>query len=540
MKKLRYTILTALGLLSISSCQKYVDVNTNPNAPVTVSASALLPSMQAGMERGLWFDSRFVGQYAQAWGSSAANNVWDQEGYLAGNDAGGEMWRTTYFSLGANTGLLWQDAIAKKQWDYVGVGWAQRAWAWQTSADMYNNMIVTEAFDPSRLTFDYDSPDVVYAEVVKDAQLALNYLNLAINTDHLTVSPTLRTGDYIYYGDRSKWIKFCYAILAQNAIHLSNKSTFNPDNVKKYADSSFVSNADNASVQNNGSVSGDSNFWGPLRGNMGSFRQSDFMVRLLDGRIFTGSPTANNTLDPRLPVLLGQSKDGVYRGVIGAQSDLNANDANTLIPYLYSTGTTPGTATGYTGLAYPTGTGSGKTQKYIYNDDSRGVLMTWAEVQFFKAEALFRKGDLPGALAAYQTAIGASIDFCSNPPQGANLTGTQNVISAAAKAAYLAGPCVKQTAASLTMADIMQQKFISLFVWNPLEQWSDERRFNYDVSIFQGFQKPSPLFTDNAGKQVYLMRPRFNSEYIWNVPALQLIGGLASDYHTKKPWFILP
>lgn len=530
MKKYKYSIVALLILIGVSSCSKFVDVNNNPNAPVAVSASALLPSMQAGMERGLWYDSRYVAQYCQMWGSSAATNVWDEEGYVAGNDAGGEMWRAVYFSLGVNTGLVWQDATAKKQWDYVGVGWAQRAWGWQTAADMYNNMIVTEAFDPTKLTFDYDDPSVVYAEVVKDARQAIYYLNMAIATDHLTISPALAKGDYIYYGDRSKWIKFCYGILAQNAMHLSNKSTFKPDDVSKYCDSSFVSNADNASVANTGSVSTDSNFWGPTRQNLGSFRQSDFMVRLLDGRIFTNSSTPNNTLDPRLPVLLAASKDGVYRGVIGTQADLNAADANTQVPILFGTAY---------GLSYPPST-AGKTQKYILNDDSRGVLMTWAEVQFFKAEALFRKGDLPNALTAYQTAIGASIDFCSNPPQAANLTGTQGVISAAAKAAYLTGPCVRQTTATLTLSDIMQQKFISLFIWNPLEGWSDMRRYNYDTGTYQGFQKPSPLFTDNAGKQVYLMRPRFNSEYIWNVPALQAIGALAPDYHTKKPWFILP
>ena len=530
MKKFKYSILAALTLLGISSCQKFVDVNTNPNAPVAVTASALLPAMQAGVERGLWYDSRYIGQYAQAWGSSSANNVWDQEGYVAGNDAGGEIWRSVYFSLGANTGLLWQDAIPKKQWDYVGVGWALRAWGWQNGGDLYNSMIVKEAFDPTRLSFDYDTPDAVYAEAAKDAKLAINYFNLAINTDKLTVGPALKPADYMYYGDRTKWIKFCYAILAQNALHISNKASFNPDLVKMYADSSFISNADNASVQNNGSVSTDSNFWGVVRANLGSFRQSDFMVRLLDGRIFTGSATANNALDPRLPVLLAASADGVYRGVIGSQSDLNSGDGPTRIPYLYGTST---------GITYPAAS-TGKSQKYIFNDDSRGVLMTWAEVQFFKAEALFKKGDLPGALSAYQTGIGASIDFCSNPPQGANLTGTQNVISAAAKAAYLAGPCVRQTTATLTLSDILQQKFISLFVWNPLEQWSDERRYNYDTGVFQGFQKPSPLFPDNAGKQVYVMRPRFNSEYIWNVPALQGIGALAPDYHTTKPWFILP
>jgi hypothetical protein len=171
---------------------------------------------------------------------------------------------------GKTSPLLWQDAIPKKKWDYVAVGYALRAWGFQTGGDLYDHMIVKEAFDPTRLTFDYDDGSVVYAEVVKDCQLALNYMNLAIKTDNQTISPTLAKGDYMYYGDRSKWIKFIYAILAQNALHQSNKATFNADNVKKYADSSFVSNADNASVECKGSQSGDSNFWGPTRGNIGS------------------------------------------------------------------------------------------------------------------------------------------------------------------------------------------------------------------------------------------------------------------------------
>ena len=528
MRKIKYTIAVLLTLFSVSGCKKFIDVNNNPNAPVAVDASSLLPPIQAGMARGVWFDSRYVGQYAQVWGSAAANNPWDQEGYVPSSDAGGEMWRTVYFSLGQNITLLWQDATPKQKYDYIGVGWAMRAWGWQTGGDLYNNMIVKEAFDPTRLTFDYDSPQDVYAEVVKDCRQALYYLNLAIKTDGLTIN-TLGLGkaDYIYYGDRSKWIKFVYAILAQNALHLSNKSTFKPDDVQKYVDSSFVSNADNASVECKGSVSGDSNFWGTVRGNLGSYKQSDYIVRLLDGRIFTGSQTPNNTLDPRLPLILAPSRDGVYRGVIGSNGDPNTLDANTLIPYLYGQGIT----------TYPP---AGSAQHYLYSDNSRGVFMTYAELQFFKAEALYKKGDIEGAYAAYKNAVSASLDFVSNPPSGQNLTGTQNYISAAAKAAYLAGPCVRQSATNLQLSDIMQQKFISLFVWGNFEAWADERRYNYDPAIFQGFQKPGALYPDNAGKQVYLLRPRYNSEYIWNVPSLKAIGALDADYHTKKPWFILP
>ncbi|QJD95754.1 SusD/RagB family nutrient-binding outer membrane lipoprotein [Mucilaginibacter robiniae] len=525
MKKIIYslTVLFALGLAS--SCKKYIDINTNPNAPTSVDASTLLPPMLAGMARGVWYDSRYVGQYAQIWGYATANNIWDQEGYAPGSDSGGEMWRTVYFSLGQNVNLMWQDANANKKYDYVGVGWALRAWGWQTGGDMYNNMIVKEAFDPNRLTFDYDTPQDVYAEVVKDCQLALNYLNLAIKTDGSPVSASLAKGDYMYSGDRSRWVKFVYSILAQNALHQSNKSTFNPDLVKKYVDSSFSSNADNASVQCNGSQSGDSNFWGPTRGNLTNYRQSDYIVRLLDGRVFTGSTTQNLTIDPRLPLLLVASKDGAYRGVVPPLGDPNTADVNTAIPQF---------------VGATTATSSTSAAKYLFNDNSRAVLMTYPVLQFMKAEALYKKGDMSGAYEAYIKGVTNALDFASNPPISSSLTGTQKYISDVTINNYLKSACVPQSAAALKLSDILQQKFIALFLWNPLEAWADERRYQYDASVFQGFTVPGTLYPDNAGKQVYLLRPRYNSEYIWNVPALKSIGALDPDYHTKKPWFILP
>ena len=83
----------------------------------------------------------------------------------------------------------------------------------------------------------------------------------------------------MYYGDRSKWIKFVYGVLAMNAHHISNKSSYSADKVIEYVDKSFSNNGDNATVQCNGSSSADANFWGPSRGiNLGSFRQSDYIV----------------------------------------------------------------------------------------------------------------------------------------------------------------------------------------------------------------------------------------------------------------------
>jgi hypothetical protein len=36
---------------------------------------------------------------------------------------------------------------------------------------------------------------------------------------------------------------------------------------------------------------------------------------------------------------------------------------------------------------------------------------------------------------------------------------------------------------------------------------------------------------------VYRARPRYNSEYLYNVAELDRIGALALDYHTKEMWF---
>jgi hypothetical protein len=48
------------------------------------------------------------------------------------------------------------------------------------------------------------------------------------------------------------------------------------------------------------------------------------------------------------------------------------------------------------------------------------------------------------------------------------------------------------------------------------------------------------LFVDNGGKMPYRVRPRFNSEYVWNFEALKAIGADKVDYHTLEMWFSKP
>ena len=104
MKKI-FAVTLAAGLTLSAACSDYLDVNTNPNGPQTVTANLYLPPMLHWMVTAPQFDGRFVGRYTQEWmlaNGQTAISTWDRMGYDAASDNGGEQWRDVYWSLGQN------------------------------------------------------------------------------------------------------------------------------------------------------------------------------------------------------------------------------------------------------------------------------------------------------------------------------------------------------------------------------------------------------------------------------------------------------
>jgi hypothetical protein len=169
--------------------------------------------------------------------------------------------------------------------------------------------------------------------------------------------------------------------------------------------------------------------------------------------------------------------------------------------------------------------------------------MTYAELQFVKAEAALRSGNAALARTAYINGISSHIDFVNARNLDAGQTPPQ--ITAAEKAAFLADTNI--VPATVTRSHIMSQKYIALWGWGHNELWMDMRRYHYTdidpvsgTQVFRGFTPPTALYVDNAGKIVQRIRPRYNSEYVWNQASLSVIGGLATDYHTVPLWITLP
>lgn len=503
MKKIAKLLLTgAIVLATMSSCNDFLNINADPSVPQKTDAINILPPMLAQMVRGEVFDTRFVGRYIQNFSlNGGSSDVYERHGWPAGSDNTGEKWRSHYWSIGLNVDLIIEDATPKTNWDIVGAAKAIRAWSWQTTTDYHGEMILKQAWEPNRYVFDFDTQEDIYAEVVRLSNEALTDLDRKDGINRLAL------GDIVYKGDVAKWKKFIYSTLARNAHHLSNKSTYKPDDVIKFCDLSLASNADNFAVPHANLSSTDANFYGPKRGNLGDYRPSTTIIKLLDGTAFKG------VKDPRLPIMFAPSPDTVWRGIAPLGTDPNNTAGNTKrIFNLY----------GNPGADY-TGTG-----RWIFADAAPHYLVTFSEILFIKAEAQFRKGDKVNALATLKSAIGAHMDFCN--------------VTAANKTAFLASAAVPQSVAEMTMSDIMQQKYIALYGHGCIETWVDMRRFRYDPLIYTTFTQlvGSQFYPDNNGKYAYRMRPRFNSEYVWNRNALDKIGGNNIDYHTYETWMIKP
>ncbi len=535
MKYIKIICLCTL-LFSATGCKKWLDVNTDPATPQTAKAEFYLAPIIAQMaitSMTDYKDAQF--KLTQNMGAQTANNVFERHGFSE-SDLGGALWRFVYI----NAGLNLEDMISKGKEaganNLVGIGYAIKAWGFQQLTDSHGPIILDEAF-ADQLTFKYQDQPEVYAKVREWCQLSLEHLNKPDVVDYTNV---LKANDFIFQGDRVKWKKFVYAILAQQYSHLINKPEFPSkyaDSVIKYVDLSFAA-GENANISFTGTSASDANPFsvtGGLLAPVATGRVGQPIVNYLTGGV-RGTPTPNpkSSVDPRLTRMINPivtptvpATDGVYRGVVATRGDLPTVKT---IPNVYGIATA--TATNLFPGKYIFGQGVVDSPKY--------PLFTYSQMQFAKSEALFIKGNTTDAYTAYVNGIRGHMDFVNN--FGRNGTGVAPVITPSEIAAYLASSEVAQNAGSLTIADIMGQKYIAQWGWAGQEQWSDLRKYHYDTNVFRQFKplEASEFFDLTPGKYAYRIRPRYNSEYLWNRAELERLGAYAADYTTKETWFSLP
>ena len=535
-------VISALMIMGVSCSKKIDEAYANPNYDVKVAPEGLLPQIVASMAgnygaHGPMNDIRYIGAYVQNFAYANTLSNFDRMGYT-NTDVAQSFWRSHYYDIGQNNVRMIAWAIENKQWDYAGVGKAIFAWSWLNLTTYHGEVVLKEAFNTDQITFQYDKQEDVYTEVRKLSHEALSYLN---KTGDNASQTSLAKGDAFFYkGDVSKWKKFVYGVLARSFNHLTNKADYKADSVLFYTNLAMKESTDDGLVKYTASlVSATNNMFGPFRANLGgasttsptAIRQGAYIANLMSG----ANSAFPGVADPRAIYILRLNANNTFKGVEPnkGQAVLAANDRPENfwgVPQISANNTAPA---------------NDLNCRFIFRNDAPFPVMTATEISFMRAEAAFLKGDRATALVAYKDGIAKHFDllmnyYNTNVPAASLLTAT-------IKANFLANPLVvPANAANLTLSMIMLQKYIAMFGYGTFETWTDMRRYHYvdldkttGKQVFTDFVAPSGtgLFEDNGGKLVYRMRPRFNSEYVWNINELGRIGATQLDYHTKEQWF---
>ncbi|MDQ2719148.1 MAG: SusD/RagB family nutrient-binding outer membrane lipoprotein [Bacteroidota bacterium] len=546
-----------LGIVStfcIASCKKKIDeAYLNPNAPVIVPIETILPGVlgaftafnsAAGTNYGVQQDDILLGRYIQYWGSTVNGENYGEMGGTMSSDATGAVWAAVYYGHGQNVNRIIEWGTQQQKWDYVGVAQAIRAWDWLTLTNQYGDAILKEAFNTSLSQFHYDTQPEFYDSCRAFCFKALG--NLSRTDGNVNPANLAQSDAYFNKGSISKWKKFVYGILARSYIDLSSKGIFTTngyaDSAIKYANLSLTSNDDNilATFSAANSSNGFNSYFGPTRSNIGFIRQGSYIANLMSG---TNDTAFTGVTDPRTWYVLSENANGTFKGVspwLGVTEYLNGTNSTNDYPKNFWRNP----------IANAT-TGTDDSTRYVYGNKGPWPMMTASEMQFILAEAAYRKGDKITALSAYTNAISLDFDMLTTT-YSFNIPAA-HVITPAMKAAYLANPAIVPAGATnLTLTQIMLQKYMALYGWGTHQTWTDMRKFHYiDIDpatgnqVYAGFIPPptSPinyLIPTNNGKYVYRCRPRFNSEYLYDIPELTRIGAINQDYITNQCWFSLP
>ena len=432
---MKYTSITALilcGALAFTGCTKdFDDINNNPNAPTAVNSGLLLPQIERDMIGSLLGETWGIGNIVIQ--HTAKNQFVNEDRYLWGELNG--IWNSVYDNMRDVNNILIQ-SDEKNEMNYKGIALVLRAWMFSLATDAYGDIPYSEAIKAKEgINYTkYDAQEDIYNGILNDLKEA----NTILGTTGEVVA-----GDLIYSGDVSKWKKLANSLRVRYLLRISGKRDVGPDLREIITNAAtfpvFESNADHA-VYTFKSTSPDQF---PLYSSrIGSFNEFRASKTLLDTLVGLG--------DTRMPIFFRptpateSSSSPVYAGIPNGLNDVDALQYNGGPQFQSRIGS----------LFYEN---SISTQGLTI---AKGVIMTYAELQFLLAEAA-EKGLIGGtAQTFYENGVTASFNF----------------YSLAIPANYFAQPEVAYAGTKAEKLDkIGFHKWVSLY-FQGLEAWFDWRR----------------------------------------------------------------
>ncbi|GLR19309.1 SusD/RagB family nutrient-binding outer membrane lipoprotein [Portibacter lacus] len=486
MKKLNLLAIL-FAMISIISCDNFLDINESVDTPETTSPNYLLPAIQGNMAATHYEQGETISYFTQyvttISGGSTQKDRWDYRNTLRVG-----LWRKNYFDVAGNADKMVQIAEEEESNNYAGVGLTMKAFSFLTTTDIFGDMPVDDAFsgiyNPS-----YDPQEMVYSEIGKWLDQALVHLEKSDETDRILNA----SSDRIYQGDLNAWVSFIHGIKARMTLHTANFQN-SYDVVLSEIDLAYENWEDPTYLYPEDPVNDwERNMWGPAKARP----QWDFVTNSLSSSVstdlFMNAMKLGGDLDPRLTKLTSPGTNGEYFSIPASSglSGLSQNDFANL----------------YDG--------------YWTRDDSPIIWMTQEELNFIEAEAAFYTNDKDRAYNAYIEGIKNNFY---------RLEVTLDTIDL-----YLNSDAVAKSADDLTISDIMMQKFIALYL-QP-ETWVDMRRYKYNPDVYESLSYPENALEIYNGEYIQRLPYDPQTEYIYNPNEIERLNAKDPMWLVNKVWW---
>ena len=445
-------VLSAL-CTAISCDNNFEEINTNQNVPTDVTPDLLL----SGVIR-----NTLNNQVGEAWGignivvqHTAKIQFVNEDRYLWGEQNG--IWNTVYGNMRNLQNVTnFAEKASPVQNNYLGVALVLKSWMFSLATDAYGDIPYSEANKGKSAGIyltKYDAQETIYNGILADLKKA----NEILGTSSEAIG-----GDILYGGGAGsiiKWRKLANSLRLRYLMRISNKRNVAADMQEIIGNTTqnpiFENNGDNAVLVYQ---VGAPNQW-PLYttrvGSFDEFRLSKTLADLL---------TANS--DPRLAVFGRPTQNSVIVGsplIQGVPNGLEDTQALS-----FNGGPQNVSRVGYT-FACLVCNDTG--QAVPVANASRGLLMTYAELQFILAEARERNLITSGVAETFYTnGINANFDYYRS------IVPTSYGIDLAMPASFLTQSSVAYAGTTQEKLNkVATQKWIALF-FNGLEAWYDWRR----------------------------------------------------------------
>ncbi len=431
-------------MLTVTSCEEYLDVNTNPNTSTDVPAGTVMTNASLALSQVLLNTLNPDGEaFIQHHKPVVVLTGPDTYSYSSiGNN---NFWQFTFYGdIIKDLNLAVQ--LSESQGLENGVAQIRiiQAMAWTIGIDRWGSMPFTESNDPDILFPKFDEPKVIYQGILDILDDAISRIDLADQSNTNTITKF----DALFGGNMDKWLAFANSLKLRVLMRLSYVEDRSAEIASLLSSGTFIDALD-------GSENAEFQYF-PNRNNQnfdyatfdnfvsfGSF-QTDSEGKRVHQRWRLASKTmvdlleANN--DPRMWSFFQRNIQNASGPITGA-----VNGASPLPPTADR---------GYVSLFY------------IRQDKSDEWFLA-SEYYLLAAEA-YARGLAPGGLSAAQTALENGVTASLNHFDGSNFE-----ISSADKQAFLNSLDLNAVADPVEF--IQEQQYIALF-YQGAESWANWRR----------------------------------------------------------------